>query len=205
MLVGLLLLAAVVVGRPAAGPGRLVRLVRGAARPADPEGSSGREGGDGPAGRHRRGLPDLDTPLLLDLTGAALEAGATPTTALGASAAAMAGAWPSAQDAELRRRCALLRLGASWEEAWAGASPGLDPLRAPLALALRAGAPGAGLLRDAATELRRHRARESQRRAQALGVRLVVPLGACALPAFAAVGVLPVVLALAQQVVSSGG
>jgi pilus assembly protein TadC len=44
--------------------------------------------------------------------------------------------------------------------------------------------------------LRRRRNREAEKRAAALGVRLVIPLGACALPAFVCLGVVPVLLSL---------
>jgi len=155
-----------------------------------------------PGGRARKStrVRASDPALLLDLVAAALEAGSPPLAALEAAGSALALARPTADDEELRRRCALLRLGAGWDEAWAGAAPALVPVRDTLGLALRAGAPGAELLRDAAAEVRRRRAREAQRRAQALGVRLVLPLGACALPAFVAVAVVPVVVSLAQQV-----
>ncbi|WP_298988542.1 type II secretion system F family protein [uncultured Pseudokineococcus sp.] len=170
------------------------------------------EGPDGPRGRlasrwlprtrSRPGPADAapDPALLLDLVAAALEAGSPPLAALEAAAAALGRARPSPHDEDLRQRCAALRLGAGWSSAWEGAGPELAPVRDALGLAVGAGAPGAALLRDAASEERRRRAREAQRRASALGVRLVLPLGLCALPAFAALAVVPVVLSLAAQV-----
>lgn len=176
-------------------------LPPGAARRA---GGPPGEGGSWRRGGRRRGgggpARALDPALLLDLVAAALEAGAPPLAALEAAGAALALTSSSVEDEELRGRCAMLRLGAGWDEAWLGAAPTLVPVRDALGLALRAGAPGAELLRDAAAEVRRRRAREAQRRASALGVRLVLPLGVCALPAFVAVAVVPVVLSLARQV-----
>jgi pilus assembly protein TadC len=200
VVVALLVLAAAAVALVPAEDPRLPRLVA--------PGTSGR-----PVAstrwwvRGRRGEEDdgLDVPLLLDLVAAALDAGTPPGRALEAAVRATSAARddaPTADEEELRRRCGLLRLGAPWDEAWAGAPATLRPLVGPLGLAARAGAPGAALLRDAATELRRRRAREAQRRAAALGVRLVLPLGVCALPAFALVGVVPVVLALAGRVLA---
>jgi pilus assembly protein TadC len=58
------------------------------------------------------------------------------------------------------------------------------------------GAPSAAIVHARAAQLRRRQNRALERRAAALGVRLVVPLGVCALPAFACLGVIPVVLAL---------
>ncbi len=197
----LVLAAALVLLVPAEDP-RLRRLVAPgtsagpAATTRRPPWRGRRDEGDG-------GGPDA--PLLLDLVAAALDAGTPPGRALEAAVRATSatrrGA-PTADEEELRRGCGLLRLGAPWDEAWAGAPASLRPLLGPLGLAARAGAPGAALLRDAATELRRRRAREAQRRAAALGVRLVLPLGVCALPAFALVGVVPVVLALAGRVLA---
>ncbi|WP_420362490.1 hypothetical protein AABM26_12855 [Curtobacterium aetherium] len=65
-----------------------------------------------------------------------------------------------------------------------------------LALAERAGVPAAALLRACAVDSRADAAAEDVARAERLGVRLVVPLGVCVLPAFVLVGVVPVVLAI---------
>ncbi|MFL6240602.1 MAG: type II secretion system F family protein, partial [Actinomycetes bacterium] len=60
-------------------------------------------------------------------------------------------------------------------------------------------APGPAL-REAADHLRRARRRAAREAAGRLGVRLVLPLGLCFLPAFVLVGVLPLVLAMAGGV-----
>jgi tight adherence protein B len=65
-----------------------------------------------------------------------------------------------------------------------------------LALADGAGIPAAALLRADAVDRRADAAAEGLVRAERLGVRLVVPLGVCVLPAFVAVGVVPVVLGI---------
>lgn len=65
-----------------------------------------------------------------------------------------------------------------------------------LALADHAGVPAAGLLRAAAVDRRADAAAEGLVRAERLGVRLVLPLGVCVLPAFVCVGVVPVVLGI---------
>ncbi|MEJ5889957.1 type II secretion system F family protein [Pseudokineococcus marinus] len=204
----------VAIGGRARGGGRDGRWVRGGGRDGRWGPDGGRDG-EGPGGRRGRlasrwlprsrarpGPADAapDPALLLDLVAAALEAGSPPLAALEAAAAALGRARPSPHDEDLRQRCAALRLGAGWSSAWDGAGPELAPVRDALGLAVGAGAPGAALLRDAASEERRRRAREAQRRASALGVRLVLPLGLCALPAFAALAVVPVVLSLAAQV-----
>jgi tight adherence protein B len=63
-----------------------------------------------------------------------------------------------------------------------------------LELSRRAGVPAAGLLRSEATELRRANRAEVAERAQALSVRLMIPLGVCVLPAFMLLSVVPLVI-----------
>ncbi|HZI96748.1 MAG TPA: type II secretion system F family protein [Actinomycetales bacterium] len=139
-----------------------------------------------------------DVALLADLVAAALAAGVPPVTALDEAGRAVGGA----EADDLVRVASRLRLGSDADGAWAGTSPELDPVRRCLGIAHHTGAPAARLLRDVATELRRRRRRGAERRASRLGVALVLPLGLCALPAFGALAVVPVVLSLAGQVLA---
>jgi tight adherence protein B len=63
-----------------------------------------------------------------------------------------------------------------------------------LDLSRRAGVPAAELLRTEATEQRRSARAEVRQRAEALSVRLMLPLGVCILPAFMLLGVVPMLL-----------
>lgn len=72
-----------------------------------------------------------------------------------------------------------------------------------IALAARAGAPVAELLRAEAFRLRRVARAEGAARAAALGVRLMLPLGACVLPAFILLGVVPLLISVVS--VTLGG
>lgn len=63
-------------------------------------------------------------------------------------------------------------------------------------LSRRAGVPAAGLLRSEAAEVRRAARAEVAERAQALSVRLMIPLGVCVLPAFMVLSVVPLVAAV---------
>ena len=60
-----------------------------------------------------------------------------------------------------------------------------------LDLSRRAGIPAAELLRSEATERRRQARADVSARAQALSVRLMIPLGVCVLPAFMVLSVVP--------------
>lgn len=72
-----------------------------------------------------------------------------------------------------------------------GLSIDLANARDVLELSARSGAPASELLRSAADEERRDARAADQVAAGRLGVRLMLPLGLCVLPAFFAVGVIP--------------
>jgi tight adherence protein B len=56
--------------------------------------------------------------------------------------------------------------------------------------------PASGLLHAEAQELRRRSRTRARLRAAALGAQLLLPLGVCILPAFIALGVAPIVIAI---------
>jgi len=141
-----------------------------------------------PRGSPPPSVPADRLPLVADALAALLESGlplADCLQALGTGASARS----------LGAVGSRLRWGADWGEAWA-ASPGTEALSAPLLLSRTTGAPAVALLRDAAGEARRTAVREQEAAVQALTVRLVLPLGLCALPAFVCLGIVPVALAL---------
>jgi tight adherence protein B len=65
-----------------------------------------------------------------------------------------------------------------------------------IAMAGRAGAPVAELLRAEAARRRRTARADGAARAAALGVRLMLPLGVCVLPAFVLLGVVPLIVSV---------
>lgn len=78
---------------------------------------------------------------------------------------------------------------------------GADEVAEVLDLARRAGVPAAELLRSQAGEARRMAAAMAERRAALLAVRLMLPLGACILPAFMVLGVVPLLIAVISSTV----
>lgn len=72
-----------------------------------------------------------------------------------------------------------------------------------LELSRAAGVPAAELLRAEARELRAAARSTAQERAAALSVRLMLPLGLCVLPAFIALGVLPLLVTVVTSTVGS--
>jgi tight adherence protein B len=71
-----------------------------------------------------------------------------------------------------------------------------------LDLSRRAGVPAAALLRAEADEARRDARAAAQKAAAVLGVRLMIPLGVCVLPAFMALGVAPLLIAVITSTVA---
>ena len=146
-------------------------------------------------------LPGLrDTAMMLELIAAMLHAGAGIGRALELVAAAASPEYGRA----LRPVVGAMAIGADWETAWRSSdvrSPEILALRDALGFAALTGAPSSSILYAQAARMRRERFRAAEKRAASLGVKLVVPLGLCSLPAFICLGVVPVLLAL----VPSGG
>jgi len=134
----------------------------------------------------------VPTGVLLELLAAAVRAGASVPRALDAVGVAVGGP----DGAGLRRASAALVLGATWDAAWVGAPGRLDVVRRALRPAWLHGAGPVQALRAAGESLRQERAAAARTAAARLGVHLVLPLGACFLPAFVLVGLLPVLLSL---------
>lgn len=145
-------------------------------------------------GRSTRSDAGLADPaLLLDLVAVALAAGAPVPTAL----AAVGAAWPGAAGDAVLRAARALELGAPWDVAWAGAPRSARAVADALGPAWSAGASPVPLLRAGADRARAARRAATRTAAGRLGVRLVLPLGLCFLPAFLLLGLVPVVVSLA--------
>ena len=188
-----LLAAAAATGFSGRGTARR-RLRRQALRAPDPCNHHGPRPAREPAGDiGGHGLSD--PAMMLELIGAMLGAGAGLGHALGLTAEL---ATPEIRG-PLRPVVAALAMGADWDTAWRGAdlrAPGVIAVRDALRFAALTGAPSAAILYAQAARLRRGRFRAAEKQAAALGVKLVVPLGLCSLPAFICLGVVPVLLAM---------
>ncbi|TBW23931.1 hypothetical protein EZJ44_01875 [Arcanobacterium bovis] len=93
-----------------------------------------------------------------------------------------------------------LLMGATWEESWQDVHPRFQLLATALEPAWSDGAAPVPLLERSALTLRLTRQRQAKEAAARLGSRLVLPLGLCFLPAFMLIGVLPVIVLTAQNV-----
>ncbi|MEU1014667.1 type II secretion system F family protein [Streptomyces sp. NPDC005900] len=135
-------------------------------------------------------------PLAADLLAACVAAGASPVAAAGAVGDSLRG--PVGE--RLARGAAEVRLGGEPAGAWShlAAIPGAAPLARLLERADESGAPAAEPVARLAAEARAARGRAALSTARRAAVLMTMPVGLCFLPAFIAVGVLPVVIGLAE-------
>jgi len=149
----------------------------------------------GPRSPIRSALAAGRVAALLDLIAAALDAGLAPAGALAAVAAGV----PEPDRSRLRRALAMVDLGS--DAAWRMLAD--DPLLGPLARALerseRSGAPVAAAVRVLADEVRQDTRTARLAEARRVGVRTAAPLGACFLPAFFLIAIVPTVIALVRS------
>ncbi|MGW5734838.1 MULTISPECIES: type II secretion system F family protein [Streptomyces] len=134
-------------------------------------------------------------PLAADLLAACVAAGAGPVVAAQAVGDALRG--PVGE--RLVQGAAEVRLGGEPADAWRrlAAIPGAGPLARLLERAGDTGAPAAEAVTRLAADCRAERNRAATAAARRAGVLMTAPVGLCFLPAFIAVGVLPVVIGLA--------
>lgn len=143
---------------------------------------------------------EVDVAVILDLLEVALKIGSPIPDALAAVGTAIGGVYGT----DLRKISAHLMLGSRWQTAWESAqnSSALEPVKSSLAPAWLSGAPAAALLEHAKRRVRQQRLARDKIAAKQLGARLILPVTACYLPGFIAIGLLPVVLALVREGIS---
>jgi pilus assembly protein TadC len=177
-------LAAVVVLGPVMG--LLVALV------ATPAARSVVSGMETSASRRRAAALADQLPTALDLMVAALDAGRPPAGAF----AMVADVTPAPLGDELANVAARLAVGGDPVAVWAHLAD--DEVLGPLGRAFRraamSGMPVARVVASVADELRRDRRAARRERSRRVGVRTAAPLGACFLPAFFLVGIVPTII-----------
>ena len=148
--------------------------------------------------QHHRDSLTRDSPVMIDLLCAALASGATMRDSLVVVRDSMS-ASPVAPI--LVRVISAVDLGADPREAWAEwtGDPVLGRLAQSIARSHQSGAGLVDVLEGAARELRREHRRRVETAARGAGVKAVIPLAACFLPAFFALGIVPIVASLASS------
>jgi pilus assembly protein TadC len=137
-----------------------------------------------------------DLPGACDLIGVCLAAGVPVAGAL----AAVGEAVPGPLGAHLRTVAALYRLGAEPRRAWADVPGELAGLGRVLVRAGESGAAVVPALGSLAADSRAAERVDAEAAVRRAGVWVLAPLGACFLPAFLCLGVVPLVLGIAGDV-----
>jgi pilus assembly protein TadC len=146
----------------------------------------------------RRRTADLarDLPVACELLAVCLGAGVP----LGAALHEVGAALPGPAGRELVRVAGLYRLGAEPRHAWADAPAELAALGRAVVRAGETGARAVPALQALATDARSTARAATDAAVRRAGVWVLAPLGACFLPAFLCLGVVPLVLGIAGDV-----
>ncbi len=147
---------------------------------------------EGSVARREREALESQIDGVVELLAAALQSGAPLRVAVREVGAVA----PEPSAAVLGRVAAQTDIGLSDAEAWAGLRGHTvwGPVARDLARSVDSGAGIADLLLSHADDLRRDLGARAERRARTVGVRSVLPLMCCFLPAFILVGVVPIVM-----------
>ncbi|MFJ6418110.1 type II secretion system F family protein [Paeniglutamicibacter sp. NPDC091659] len=129
-------------------------------------------------------------PMVLEMCATLLESGLPVRSVLEIVGGYVPGYGP------LTRVARALELNVDWDRAWSQVPETVRELEPSLRFTQLSGAPAARLLRSAAASGRKREIREAEARGAEFGIKLVIPLGLCALPAFVCLGVVPIVISL---------
>lgn len=139
--------------------------------------------------------PGLDPTLAMNIIAACQQNGVSLTSTLQAVSVA-------SEEPDLAVVARMLLLGADWDEAWAQADAKWVDLASVLQPAWEEGASPVPLLVRGASRTRAAEIHRALDAAERLGVRLMIPLGVCLLPAFFALGIVPVVVSTIEDLIS---
>lgn len=136
-------------------------------------------------------------PIVADLIGTAIAAGATIPEAI----AVVAQAVDHPISSRLNQVMSAVRMGADPHSAWSTwlDDPALSPIAQAVIRSQHSGAPLSVVLDAAASDMRHAYRADIEAQARAAGVRAVAPLALCYLPAYLLVGVVPVVAGFASS------
>jgi pilus assembly protein TadC len=146
-----------------------------------------------------RAVPVAEVAGVIDLLALTLRGGAGLVEAMEAVAVRVGGPL----GLHLQTVAAARRWGVEDATAWASIPSAWRPASRALRMAATAGVPPADVLAQAAEEVRRAEQQRLEVATATLGVRIVLPLGLVFLPAFVLTTVVPIVLALAHQVLAA--
>jgi pilus assembly protein TadC len=148
--------------------------------------------------RRRKEQRATELPLVLDLLAVCLRAGTPLVTALETVATALPGSFST----DLAVVARLQRLGCGAAAAWSDLvdDPDLGAVARAVSRSAESGARLAAAFERLAADRRSALAAAGEARARRAGVAAMAPLGLCFLPAFVSLGIVPIVLSLAEEV-----
>jgi pilus assembly protein TadC len=170
-------------------------MAAGCSRPHDERGGAG----TGDAGLDRTAVAVAEVAGVIELLALTLRGGVGLVEAMEAVATRVGGPL----GLHLQTVAAAGRWGVEDAMAWASVPSAWQPAARALRMAASAGVPPADALAGAADQVRRAEQQRLEVATATLGVRIVLPLGLLFLPAFLLTTVVPIVLALARQVLVS--
>jgi len=165
----------------------------------DPFGDATGAGRSVDTGSSQTCVPAAEVAGVIDLLALTLRGGAGLLEAMEAVAGRVGGLL----GLHLQTVAAARRWGVEDATAWASVPSAWQPAARALRMAATAGVPPADVLARAAEEVRRAEQQRLEVATATLGIRIVLPLGLAFLPAFVLTTVVPIVLALAKQVLVS--
>ncbi len=144
------------------------------------------------ASRDRRTRLEAQLPAALDLVVSALDVGRPPVIAVGLAADATA----DPLGAELSQLASRLAVAIDPAAVWSSTldDPALGPVGRAFRRAEISGMPVAQVIAGVADELRRERKARRRDDSRKVAVRTAAPLGACFLPAFFLIGIVPTIM-----------
>ncbi|RBY84291.1 type II secretion protein F [Blastococcus sp. TF02A-26] len=151
---------------------------------------------DGADARRDRMATEDEFPVACDLLAVCLAAGLP----VGGALAAVAGALHGPLAAELAVVAGRYRLGSEAAAAWTSVTPPVAGLGRVVSRAGESGSTVIAALRALAADSRVALRATTEARVRSAGVWVLAPLGACFLPAFVCLGIAPVVLGIAGEV-----
>jgi pilus assembly protein TadC len=170
-------------------------VAAGRLRSGDERGGAGTRDG----GVDRTAVPVAEVAGVIELLALTLRGGVGLVEAMEAVATRVGGPL----GLHLQTVAAAGRWGVEDAMAWASVPSAWQPAARALRMAATAGVPPADALAGAADQVRRAEQQRLEVATATLGVRIVLPLGLLFLPAFLLTTVVPIVLALARQVLVS--
>jgi pilus assembly protein TadC len=134
----------------------------------------------------------FDTSLILELILSALNSGVSIPRCLEIIGQKM----NNSTGRELKTVSKKLKLGDTWTSSWKSVSPSLQSIGSALEDAWQSGTSPTTFIKLKIDQLQKDKLYKAKTAGEQLSVKIVLPLGACFLPSFIFIGIIPVIMSL---------